>query len=778
MGVTTLSQVNGRGAYSAREVTRHLSGEERLAHARSLIGGSMKKNAKKRRPSMVQSLRSNSSAAKARGKRVAAYSAAIRNGKSRASAKRSALARAPFTPNERRSGASFMGTRARMTRNDGDTVSDTRASSMSDVASTQKRRDRRSSTPTKTRDQIKAETKALRDKMKSANAALRDANKELAKFKKEASKAKTESAKLKGQKKAEAAAKRAVAASHRRDFLITRRGRGRSASSRKVRVAYQGVRRARLTNPSTGRLEYSYMTRGKGGRLTRIPTWRLLGLPNAAAMKNLSEADKKRLDKIVAGRRKAADKLIERGGAFIANRSKKMKKRKRRRALTAPMVENKRTTKKRKATRKKAARKKTKTVVRKKRPVRRKAAKRRVAKRTVAKRTKRRSSRKGSAASKRVNALARKLREKNPRLKWKTALKQASARLSGSKKSAKKPKRRKAKKTTRKASGKRRSGAKARKSRKSSKRMMRRNSFMAKLQDLSIKGLYLGSGIITHRLVNFLVNRYGVSRLDAKYQPYAGAAASVGTAAAGIYVVGALPFAADKKMLIQAGMVADVIIDGALFLVRKFLGEKYAAPIQGYSSGRAYALRGVGDQMSIMPRYAAVGALPGFSQAAAGIGEYFAPNGLGAAPGFMQAQAGIGEYFAPNRAAARLHNAKAMGEYFTPNGTKGVGSYEGAGPLAMQAAAGVDEIQDGIRPDSNLDKVLDLAEAQAGVGEFFTAAPQPGGGYTDATVPQESQWIPHGPLWAGAMQVDATKAQTEEAAGILAGPGDNGTLSG
>ena len=159
-----------------------------------------------------------------------------------------------------------------------------------------------------------------------------------------------------------------------------------------------------------------------------------------------------------------------------------------------------------------------------------------------------------------------------------------------------------------------------------------------------------------------------------------------------------------------------------------------------------------------MPRYASVGQ---YTQAAAGMGQY------------RQASAGwLGEYFKPN----------SVGEYFAPNSVQGVGQYEPAGPLAMQASAGTGQvIDDGIRPDSNLDNVMDLAESAAGLhggtGEFFTAG-RDNGGYGEQRVPTQNQWVPSGPLWAGTLGVRDTHAQADLPAGILAGPGGNGILSG
>lgn len=205
--------------------------------------------------------------------------------------------------------------------------------------------------------------------------------------------------------------------------------------------------------------------------------------------------------------------------------------------------------------------------------------------------------------------------------------------------------------------------------------------------------------------------------------------------------------------------------------------------LEGYQNSAAYALRGTRGRRrrhlhglgaarhatSIMPQYAPVGQ---FQQAAAGMGEYFAGQ-------------------------------SGMGEYFAGAGVEGVGHYEKAGPLALQPSMshmGNLPIDDGLRPDANLDDALTLAEsaaglgqgyrqaaagmggpgyrqAAAGMGEYFGAQPKDGG-FSEYTLPTQSQWIPNGPLWAGTMSADAAYTESELPAGILQGPGGNGVLSG
>jgi hypothetical protein len=153
-------------------------------------------------------------------------------------------------------------------------------------------------------------------------------------------------------------------------------------------------------------------------------------------------------------------------------------------------------------------------------------------------------------------------------------------------------------------------------------------------------------------------------------------------------------------------------------------------------------MQGLGDarQVSMLPRYAATGRRGGIQQAVAG--------------------RGTGEYF----------QASGMGEYFA-SGVQGIGSYELAGPLVTQAAAGLGQrIDDGIRPDANLDAVLTLAEAQAGVGEYYSADPS-GAAYQ---LPEDDQWVPNNPLWAGTKGAEDSPETSEIPAGILETAGGNG----
>lgn len=287
---------------------------------------------------------------------------------------------------------------------------------------------------------------------------------------------------------------------------------------------------------------------------------------------------------------------------------------------------------------------------------------------------------------------------------------------------------------------------------------------MANLKAVFMTGLFVSTGFIAHRvLTNLLVDKALATTLadNTTFQTWKKPLAGLGVLGIGVAVSGAV--AKKRAMELGAGMFASwlqsVIVSG-LNAAQK---PEWVAQIAGYSNSRAYMLRngrrrrGLRGTSSIMPRYTPVGQ---YSQAAAGTSWTQATAGgrtLGEYYTATNSVQGVGEYF------------NATGEYFAPQGMKGVGAYEPAGQLAMQASAGVNHvIRDGIRPDSDLDQALDLAEAAAGVGEV----PQ------ISRVGQKSQWIPNGPLWAGERAVTDTQSTSEISAGILSRHGGNGILSG
>jgi hypothetical protein len=296
---------------------------------------------------------------------------------------------------------------------------------------------------------------------------------------------------------------------------------------------------------------------------------------------------------------------------------------------------------------------------------------------------------------------------------------------------------------------------------------------------------FLGHKALTHVVCNMLVkpmlnksngNGGAVSQYGngGTKNAVAYIATGFGVGLLGVFVAGKV--APKHKYEIGAGMMASWITGSIVALLDMSPGSQAAASyLSGYSSpSRAAAIgryrrrrgmRGLGsNQLSILPRYVPTDpSMPGGLQqavASAGVGEYFLPQG--------NAMQGVGEYFA--------------------SGVQGIGQYEPAGPMVTQAAAGFGQvIEDGIRPDANMDAVLTLAEAQAGmgsavgrlasgarfgrrsVGEYYTA-----GGSGLATVGEHSEWIPNNALWAGTKPAGDSAATSELTAGILETAGGNG----
>lgn len=320
----------------------------------------------------------------------------------------------------------------------------------------------------------------------------------------------------------------------------------------------------------------------------------------------------------------------------------------------------------------------------------------------------------------------------------------------------------------------RRSPVKANRRRRSVKRngwgSYRKNAFMANLKNVLRTGAFVTGGFLAHKVITNLICDHALASVLADnptFQDWKKPLCGLGVLALGIPVAGAV--AKKNAIEIGAGMAAS-FLQTVIVTALNAAGQGTAASaLSGYSESRAYALRGVRKRrrglrggmerhaVSIGPRYTPVGQ---FQQAAAGQWQQ-------AAAGQYQ-QAAAGEYYTANRGAGEYFTA--TGEYFAPPGLQGVGAYEPAGKLAMQATAGTHQnIDDGISPDSDLDHVLDVAEAAAGLH---------GAEAQYKRVPRESQWIPNNPLFAGERAVTDTQAKSQLPAGILQRPGGNGILSG
>jgi len=564
-----------------------------------------------------------------------------------------------------------------------------------------------------------------------------------------------------------------------------------------VQTAFGPYKRVRLTDPKTGKARLSFMYRAKGGKLRHIPREAIEKFSVGKGKKKLTS------EKIIALREAEKARVTNHGGVFVPNRSKKMRRLKVtrrprlriRRRVHENYAKGSHLTAAQKQKHVRGAKKYWKKPLSK-------AAKTHIAhiKAANAKRKKSKKSKKGTPS-----AMKRAIRRAHEGSKQKPA-KQA-------KKGARMVANRKRVRRTRKhvvrqvhENKRRRVHAKHRK--------MHRNAYFANLLEVLTSGAIVSAGFITHRVIVNLVNDMLLWGTDKDGKPTGMLAKMAATAlekattdadkkkvtdtyymyarlskpvlglvtlAAGVPLAGAvLP---KYRIQIGGGMVASMlqqwIVSGISAMAKEPNDSMAIAAreLSGYP-----ALEG---QASIMPQYQSIGEY--FVPQVSGVGEYFTPavSGLGAytqaAAGYTQAAAGYTQAAAGyTQAAAGVGGYRqSTGEYFAPADLQGIGQYEGAGEQALLPSRVATSIDDGIRPDGDLDHILDLAESAAGVrgtGEYF-AASQTKGGFTESIVPQQSQWIPQGPLWAGTLEVKDTPGTSELPAGILATAGGNGVLS-
>jgi hypothetical protein len=787
MGVTTLAQVNGAGAYSARNAAKGKSKHQRIQAARALLNNSGGKTVQKRgrRASFVSNA---TPAAKRRGKRLAAYNAAKKRGLTKNAAARSALRKVPWSGSERTGGSSFQGMAANKRRKSPKRKRSGMTPNALKLRKSPKRK-RVSSSPTRKR------VTSSKSRRRAATAG-KDPKRVAAGRKAARTRAKRKGTTKVATKKRKTTKRRRKTASQYQSVKTTKR----------VRVKYGKYKRVRMKNPRTGKMQYSYMYRTKSGKMRRIPTSAIVGA-KAKGMKELPA-------KVRKGRVRAARRIIKSGGAFVAN---KASSRARRRAAEKGRLVRKGMSKAKAAraalrkhpftatekSRGKRMLKSGKIVARKSkgtRKVSRKGRKSKGRKTTKRKTTKRRKATTRKGVSRKRSLAAKRGWAKRRRSG--TAPKKRSTKRKGSTKRRSTKRKGTMSRTKRSAAAKK---AWRTRKRRYGKKGYRKNADL--FASLLTTAALVGVGFLLHRGLTAGVlmlltgdqnggatevpvdatsgfGRYRRRRaLRGLGQTNGGGMTKplVGAGVALVGSVGAVYVGGESGPALAAGMIASVLGQGLVALLKATGQVELAAALGGYSNSMAFNLRGVGRvrrramrgfgaARSIMPRYSPVGA---FMQAAAGTHNPNRPTG---------------EYFVPN----------AVGEYFAPANLQGVGSYEPAGQLAMQASAGLGEqpIDDGIRPDTNLDRVLDLAEAAAGlrglgqarfaqaaagmpggIGEFITAERQ-NGNFQESRVPTSSQWIPNGPLWAGTLGVTGDVQTSDIPAGILAGPGGNGILSG
>ena len=175
-------------------------------------------------------------------------------------------------------------------------------------------------------------------------------------------------------------------------------------------------------------------------------------------------------------------------------------------------------------------------------------------------------------------------------------------------------------------------------------------------------------------------------------------------------------------------------------VAKQFLGATFPRAFGAYESQQPrYHLNGFGA-----PMYEATAGLGGgqIYQANAGFGEY------------MQAAAGMGEYVSSD---GGLQPVSDFGEYVAANlSVEGFGDYEVA-PGFSGTADGMGLINDGVRPDGNLSREMDIIEAAAGFGA--------------TGIPGQSRYLPD----QGAAMVGRQEGASDT--GIFDIGGANGILS-
>jgi len=767
-------------------------------------GGPMRANASRRRG----------------GKRLAAYRAARTRGMNENRAARSAVRNVPFTQNERRRGAKFKGVKQRYRRNLSDEAPATvrsgggaatvrggydapaSASSTAVTVRTPKKRKAAASKKKRRGGKKKATRKTTTKARRAAPKRARGGGaRKPPKSGRRAGKGGRRGGKKKGARKGKRRAAKWPKQTRVRKSTV------KSTRRRVERIAYGPYKRARVTDPVTGRKRLSYLRRTKRG-LKRIPEWAVGGARSRADYKG-PKYDKRRA-RIQKRRASAAARIQKRGGVFVPNRARSSAARLRsgRRLAAFNRLRSAGNSKRVAAlgavravpfTKAEVAAGKTfrgisnrgaSSVAKKKK--KRKSTKGRRKTTTKSKRSgKRKSSRRGrkKSGSKKARRSSKKARRSSK-----------ASRRKGTRKSA--PRRgRRARKAVRLRHGQSvRVLAKNRRRRKMRRngRRYRRNGFASDLKMVLKAGAIVLTGFIIHRVLTNLGGR-AIGPTLASNMTLARWEKPITSTAIGLLGVGGLSvlgkkMKAETRTAMQAGIVVSWLQSVVIGVLNAVNQPDAASMLAGYQNSTSYRLRGLGrarpkkgfrgfgamerNARSIMPQYAPV----------SGTGEYFTGN------------AGVGEYFAEP-------------------GVQGVGSYEPAGTLALlpsRSHMGQLPIDDGIRPDSDIDQVMTLAESAAGLGAPYRQAAAGMGQYRQAAagfgqyrqaaaglgrrggrrgmrgmgeyysaqsgnefqVPTDDQWIPNNPLWAGTMNAGDSTSESEIPAGILQGPGGNGSLSG
>lgn len=505
--------------------------------------------------------------------------------------------------------------------------------------------------------------------------------------------------------------------------------------------------KARVGGPRGQKTRQTFLYRTKKGNIRHIPDHAILGYKSARAMNEVyrsgTERERarlaERLQRLYERREREADRAAARarkGTAWFSPNAgdelsfeefKKMKRKKKKSTRKRRMKSNAsrrrdskgRFLKKRGGSKRKSTKRKRRRTATPKRDSKGRFLK----KRSTTRRRKATASRRRKASSKRKSRSKKKgfaAMSKAERCRIAAKGGRAAARKRYGKRRKKKPCARyvKNRSTARRKSGTRRSTAMAKRSRKSTtKRSYKRNvsgaAFKMELKNaLKYGGIVVG-GFLTHRVLTNMLDKYGLSKVEALSTgtagEYRGLISGALVAAVGIpLTVRVLPKHAGVA---AAGMAASLLQGLIMTALKKAEQPELLEAVSAYPNAEGY------------PQYSGYGAYYEYSPhqiygAANGFGEFYETQPI---PGLEQAAAGYGQ---PDIQGQMLTQAAAgvgqlqqmyanpMGEYFA-YGAEGIGEYESA-PYAGGAEPHID---DGIAPNTHsAEQMLNVAEAAAGLG--------------------------------------------------------------
>jgi hypothetical protein len=539
-------------------------------------------------------------------------------------------------------------------------------------------------------------------------------------------------------------------------WTMLRKKQGYATTKKKQRTYGKGRYKA-LKARAGGKSKYTYLYRTKKSNVRHLPDHALLGYKSSAEMRKVYKTGTEkqraslsgRLQKLQDRRVRASSKASERAlkgkswfspnpGEVLSFEEWKMKKNRK-----------KSTRKKKAAPRTKAAFVRSQMAQGRTRPQAEASwrmvtgAKKKAKKKTTKKRTVRRAATKRTAARKPRKAAKRKSTKRKTRKKvgfakmtkaqrCKVARRggRAAARKKygpkGRKRAARKPcgpkRRMRANKRGSYAANRKKYSYKSyasNKRRGTKRKSYRRNAsgaqFKLELRNAFKYGLIVTGGVIGHRVATFLLDKYGLSKIDALVTGKGAEYRKLisGAIAAAIMVPVVVRLTPKHAGVAAAGVAASFLHQLIVTGLQKLAPQQpmLAEAIGNYANAPGYAqYSGMGAYYEFSPHqvYSGYGEFyetvptPGLEQAAAGMGF--------GATGQMLTQAAAGYGQLPH---LQQMYANSMGEYYA-TGLEGIGEYEAAPDASVGTPAYTD---DGIHPNLNsAEQMLDVAEAAAGVG--------------------------------------------------------------